>query len=92
VSNLLEVAADGTVRGLLDSVCTHPGHRRRGLARAAVTESLRRLRDAGASSAYLGVDTQNQNQAAALYESCGFRIASRSTTYRKPFDGVEGSP
>lgn len=89
VSNLLEPGPDGTVRGLLDSVCTHPGHRRRGLARAAVLDSLRRLRDAGASSAYLGVDTENQNQAVALYESCGFRVASRSTTYRKPFDGAE---
>jgi mycothiol synthase len=80
VSNLLEPAPDGSVRGVLDSVCTHPGHRRRGLGRAVVTDSLRRLRAAGASSAYLSVDTGNRNQAVALYESCGFRIASRSTT------------
>jgi mycothiol synthase len=75
------------VRGLLDGVATHPDHRRRGLARACIAESLRRLRDAGATSAYLGVDTDNHNRALALYESCGFRKVSGSTSYRKPFDG-----
>ena len=62
-----------------------PAHRRLGLARACIVESLRRLRDAGATSAYLGVDTDNQNRAYALYESCGFRIATSSASYRKPF-------
>lgn len=85
VGNVLEAMPDGTIRGLLDSVATHPDHRRRGLARAAILESLRRLRDAGASSAYLGVDTDNHNRALALYESCGFRKASSATNYRKPF-------
>jgi ribosomal protein S18 acetylase RimI-like enzyme len=87
VTNILEEQPDGSLRGLLDSVATHPAHRRRGLARAAVAESLRRLRAAGATSAYLGVDTDNHNQALTLYESCGFRVASRGVSYRKPFDG-----
>lgn len=85
VTNLLEPAPDGTVRGLLDSVCTHPQHRRLGLARACIARSLELLRAAGAGSAYLGVDTDNHNQALTLYESCGFRVASRSATYRRPF-------
>jgi ribosomal protein S18 acetylase RimI-like enzyme len=89
VSCVLEDLPDGSVRGLLDSVCTHPGHRRRGLARAAIAESLRRLRAAGASSAYLGVDTDNHNRALQLYESCGFRLASRATTHRRPFRAEE---
>ena len=72
-------------RGLLDGVTTHPRHRRLGLARACIAESLRRLRAAGATSAYLGVDTDNQNRAYALYESCGFRVATSGTSYRKPF-------
>ena len=46
---------------------------------------MRRLRDAGATRAYLGVDTDNQNRAYALYESCGFHVATSSTSYRKPF-------
>ena len=86
VGNVLESRPDGTVRGLLDAVATHPDHRRRGLARAAIAESLRRLRDSGAASAYLGVDTDNHNRALALYESCGFQVATRSATYRKLFE------
>jgi ribosomal protein S18 acetylase RimI-like enzyme len=85
VSNVLTEAPDGSVRGLLNGVATHPDHRRRGLARACIAESLRRLRDAGATSAYLSVDTDNRNRALALYESCGFRVSSSNTTYRKRF-------
>lgn len=86
VSNMLEPRSDGSVRGLLDAVATHPDHRRRGLARAAIAASLRLLDEAGASSAYLGVDTDNHNRALALYESCGFRVATRSATHRKLFE------
>ena len=89
VSNRLEPQPDGTIRGLLDAVATHPAHRRLGLARAAINHSLRLVRDQGASSAYLGVDTGNHNRAMELYESCGFRQASSGTNYRKPF-GLRG--
>jgi ribosomal protein S18 acetylase RimI-like enzyme len=89
VTNLLEPAPDGSVRGLLDSVATHPDHRRRGLARACIARSLELLRGEGAGSAYLGVDTDNHNRALALYESCGFRVYSRSATYRRPFGPTE---
>ena len=85
VNGELETKPDGSVSGLLAGVCTHPAHRRLGLARACIVESLRRLRDAGATSAYLGVDTDNQNRAYTLYESCGFRVATSSANYRKPF-------
>ena len=48
-------------RGLLDGVCTHPRAPAPSASRrACIAESLRRLRDAGATSAYLGVDTDNQ--------------------------------
>jgi len=85
LSNFLEPTPDGTVRGYLESLATHPDHRRRGLGRAAMAESLRRLRAAGAASAWLGVDMENRNQALTLYEACGFRVATRSANYRKPF-------
>jgi ribosomal protein S18 acetylase RimI-like enzyme len=91
VSNQLERQADGTVRGLLDAVATHPDHRRLGLARAAINHSLRLLRDHGAGSAYLGVDTGNHNRAMELYASCGFRQASSGTNYRKAFRTPGGS-
>jgi mycothiol synthase len=85
LSNFLEPAPDGTIRGYLESLATHPDHRRRGLGRAAMAEGLRRLRDVGATSAWLGVDTDNDNRALVLYESCGFRVVSGGATYRKPF-------
>jgi ribosomal protein S18 acetylase RimI-like enzyme len=87
VSNQLEPQPDGSIRGLLDAVATHPDHRRLGLARAAINHSLRLLRDHGAANAYLGVDTGNHNRAMELYQSCGFRLASSGTNYRKPFSG-----
>ena len=49
LSDFLEPAPDGTIRGYLDPSRTHPDHRRRGLGRAAMAESLRRLRAAGAA-------------------------------------------
>lgn len=87
----LERRADGAVRGYVSVVGTHPDHRRRGLARATLAEVLHRLRAAGASDAYLGVDAQNQNRAFALYEDLGFRMTSGSTAWRKPFRTGEGS-
>ncbi len=89
VSCLLRPGPDDTVRGLLASVSTHPDHRRRGLAKATITEGLRRLRAAGASSAYLGVDQENHNRAVTLYEACGFAIASTMATWRRPIDGQQ---
>jgi mycothiol synthase len=86
VTGQLVDAPGGTVRGLVAAVATHPDHRRRGLATAAITECLRRLRDAGATSAYLGVD--NHNRAVDLYEACGFSIASSGTTWRRPLQAA----
>lgn len=85
VLNLLDRRPDGTVRGELGTVGTHPAHRRRGLARACIARSLRVLRDAGATTAYLGVDMLNENQALTLYESCGFVVATRGFSLRKAF-------
>ena len=92
VSNVEETRDDGSRRLLLEGVCTHPAHRRRGLARAAINHSLRLARENGATSAYLGVDTGNPNEALALYESCGFRKVSGSAAYRKPFEAQEMRP
>ena len=83
VMNVLTEAPDGSVRGLLDGVATHPDHRRLGLGKAVVTESLRVLRAAGATSAYLGVDQQNHLRAMDLYEACGFRQITTETTWRR---------
>ena len=86
VSNVIETLDDGSVRGLLNGVCTHPGHRRPRPGPACIAESLRLLRDEGATAAFLGVDTDNHNRALDLYQSCGFEVVTSSTPYRKPFD------
>ena len=80
---------DGIPVGWLDSVFTRRPWRQRGLARALIARSLVVLRERGVSSAALGVDASNPNQALGLYESCGFRRASSTTSYRK---AVPSSP
>jgi mycothiol synthase len=89
LSNMVETVLDGSVRGMLEGLATHRDHRRRGLARAAMARSLELLRAEGASTAYLGVDTDNDNRALALYESFGFVVVSTSISYRKPMRGSE---
>jgi GNAT superfamily N-acetyltransferase len=76
------VDADGGRLGWTESISTQPEFRRRGLARALLADSLRAVRDAGATRAALGADLQNPNQAATLYQSMGFRIVSVNHEYR----------
>jgi mycothiol synthase len=74
----------GVQRGYVDGVFTRPAWRRRGLARAAVAEVLRRFRERGMTSAFLEVDGLNPNQAMGLYESLGFRAVTTSVDWTKP--------
>ena len=60
-------------RGIFEPVCTHPGHRRRGLALALMLEGLRRLGSLGAADAY--VETCDGGPANALYDAVGFTEA-----------------
>jgi mycothiol synthase len=80
----------GIRRGFLDDVFTRRPWRRRGLARALLGRSLVLLRDRGMTSAALGVDATNPNQALGLYESAGFRVAESDSAYRKPWDPAIG--
>lgn len=86
VLNILNRQPDGSVRGELSTVGTHPDHRRRGLARTCIGRSLQVLRGRGATSAWLGVDMLNEDQALSLYESCGFEVVTRGFSLRKPLD------
>jgi mycothiol synthase len=74
---------DGSRVGWTESISTGRDWRRRGVARALLADSLRAVRDAGATSAALGVDQQNANQALRLYESLGFRLTAEELEYRK---------
>ena len=73
---------DGSRIGWTESISTQPEFRRKGLARALLAESLRAVRDAGATKAALGADSQNPNQAQTLYESMGFRVVATTYDYQ----------
>lgn len=76
----------GLLRGWVNSVGVRREWRRQGLGRAIVAASLRVLRDAGMTSAALGVDAENPHGALGVYASCGFKVASRGRVYRKPLE------
>jgi GNAT superfamily N-acetyltransferase len=57
---------------------------RRGLARALIARALVVLRDRGMIGAILEVDSANDTGALGLYESAGFRVEHRSSSWRKP--------
>jgi GNAT superfamily N-acetyltransferase len=87
-----ENAHHGRERGIADEVFTRRPWRRRGLARALLARALVRLRDHGMTSAYLGVDGLNPNQAMTLYSSLGFEVASMSIDWTKPLPEWTGVP
>jgi len=87
-----ENAHHGRERGICDSVFTRRPWRRRGLARALLARTLVRLRDHGMTSAYLGVDGLNPNQAMTLYDSLGFEVSSMTIDWRKPLPAWTGVP
>jgi mycothiol synthase len=84
---------DGSRIGFTEGISVQPEFRRRGLARALLAASLRAVRDAGATKAALGVDSQNPNQAQALYESMGYEVVSVAYTYQLgPYPAGSGGP
>ncbi len=66
----------------LEPVGTHPDHRRRGLARAACLAALRRAQHLGATECVIYSWATNDS-ASSLYESMGFRVASRSRAFTR---------
>jgi mycothiol synthase len=81
-----ENARLGRLRGYTEHISVRRPWRRRGIARALIGASFPLLRARGMTEAALGVDLDNPSGALRVYERCGFRPVSRSTTYRKPFD------
>jgi mycothiol synthase len=76
----------GRSRGYVEFISVRRPWRRRGLARALIAASIPLLRERGMTELALGVDTENTSGALRVYERCGFRAVSRSTTFRKPID------
>jgi ribosomal protein S18 acetylase RimI-like enzyme len=74
----------GRLWGYNDSVAVSEPYRRRGLARALVSQSLVLLRDRGMEFANLGVDTQNPADALGLYEGLGYRVRKKFIDLTRP--------
>ena len=79
-----ENEAHGRARVYVASVSVRRPWRRRGLARALLSSSLIAAREAGYTSASLGVDTDSPTGATDLYRSLGFEPERTFTTWRKP--------
>lgn len=80
---LEENEAHGRARVFVAEVAVRRPWRRRGLARALLAGSLIAAREAGFTSANLGVDAKSPTGATDLYESIGFAPEKTFTTYRK---------
>lgn len=87
VTCAIETYADGRAQpvGLVGTVGTVPGHRRRGLAQALLAEALRRLGSAGARSASLYVDGLNPTRAYEIYARAGFEVAFEFEVWEADF-------
>ena len=89
ILNFLAPGPDGRTIGWTESIAVRRPYRRRGLARALLARSLARVRDAGAESAALGVDQQNENRALELYRSLGFEVVAEQFEYHRPLAGID---
>lgn len=79
-------------RGYTEAISVRRAYRRRGLARALITESLRVLKARGMTESALTVDSENISGATRLYEACGFAVDGRATVYRKPLEATGDNP
>ncbi|MGO4391168.1 GNAT family N-acetyltransferase [Variovorax sp. M-6] len=84
-------AANGRKRGWTEFISVGEPWRRRGLARALISLSLRTQEAAGMDESALGVDSQNLNGANRVYEDCGFIVTRRNRIFRKPLELGEAS-
>jgi len=76
---------DARQAGQLEPVATRPEHERRGLAAAACTEALRRLRAAGATVATVAARGDAAYPAPLrLYRRIGFRPVGRDVSFVSP--------
>jgi GNAT superfamily N-acetyltransferase len=81
-----ENEARGYQRGWTDPIFTRRMWRRRGLASACLGRTLAALRDRGMTSAQLGVDTDNPNDALTLYRRHRFESVHTETEWHKPLE------
>ena len=70
-------------RGYTEDISVRRAWRRRGIARALLSQSLLMLHEGGMQEAALGVDTENLSGALRLYQSVGFQVVKKYTVFEK---------
>ncbi len=75
-------AQSGQNEGEIGIIGTRPAYRNMGLGRVMLLVGLQRLKDCGISTATLGTTSSNAH-AIRLYESVGFRVASKFLWFSK---------
>lgn len=73
-------------RGYTHHVFVRRPWRRKGLARALLTESIRMFAGLGMTETYIGVDTESPSGADVLYSSLGYRPYRKHLIYRKTLE------
>ncbi len=71
-------------RGYTEGIGVDRAWRRRGVARALISLSLKAQKAAGMTESALVADSDSVSNVTRLYESCGFQIVYTDTIYRKP--------
>jgi GNAT superfamily N-acetyltransferase len=78
-------------RGYTEGIGIDRSWRRRGLARGLIVRSLQAQKSAGMTESALTADCDGNSGVIRLYESCGLKIANRTTVYRKPMKAVNAA-
>ncbi|MGZ5385080.1 MAG: N-acetyltransferase family protein [Acidimicrobiia bacterium] len=82
--NVSENEESGRLRGWTEFISTDRRRRKQGVATALICASLRELKARGMTEAALGVHTENPTGAFRLYESLGYEVRERYTTFQQP--------
>ena len=89
VLNYIDTAENSDLdrrRGWTEWISVQRPWRKRGVAKAAIVESMRMLKDMGMTEAALTVHTTNLTGAYQLYEGLGYRVVETGYEFRKPFE------
>jgi mycothiol synthase len=77
------IAQTGRQEGYVDTLAVLREHRKKGLGRALLVQSLHALHEAGMRAAHLHADADNLTGAMRLYEGVGFRVRRTNMAFRK---------
>ncbi len=80
---------DEVERGWTEDISVQRRWRGRGVAKAAIAESMRMFKAMGMTEVVLGVHTTNPTGARQLYEGLGYTVVQTGYEFRKPFDPDE---